>query len=99
MLFFAFTVSTILSAEDTKQMPRYADQSGHTVAKGPGTLRRINLWNKLSIEQDTIRKDYIDPKYYLCHYTKTPLTVDGILNEHQWKSALDRKFRRHLYPQ
>lgn len=87
VLFFAFTASTILPAEDTKRMPKYTDQPRHTVAKGIGTNCRINLSNKLSIEQDTIRKDYIDPKYYLCHYTKTPLSVDGILNEQQWKSV------------
>jgi hypothetical protein len=36
---------------------------------------------------DTIRYNYINPKYYLCHYTVAPLKMDGKLEEKDWSSV------------
>lgn len=34
-----------------------------------------------------IKTDYLDPRYYLCHYTATPLTIDGVMDEEVWDSV------------
>lgn len=36
---------------------------------------------------DTIRTDYINPKYYLCHYAGSPLKMDGQLTEKDWETV------------
>ena len=36
---------------------------------------------------DTIRYNYINPKYYLCHYTNAPVKIDGKLTEKDWETV------------
>jgi hypothetical protein len=40
-----------------------------------------------SDKTELLTSNYIDPKYYLCHYTSTPLSVDGVMNEAVWDSV------------
>ena len=40
-----------------------------------------------SDKTEVLTSNYIDPKYYLCHYTSTPLSVDGVMNEAVWDSV------------